>query len=562
MISIYARSAQRVGILGALALCAFVLSWVFPPYTNLSAFFLWRQDCWLLLLEALLLILIARLARPSTKPIMARGWWPWAVSAGLLGLCLAGHLWILDGYDLSRDEQMANFDAWVFMHGHLVQPLPPVWRDHADALNTLFMYDAPHRSSWISTYLPFNALLRAGVGAIATPALTGGLLTGAALLALWGCVRRLWPQDREAPVLALLMFVTSGQILVTGMTAYAMPGHLAFNLIWLWLFLRCSLVADLAAILVGFVAMGLHQPLMHPLFAGPFLLLLWQERHWKRLALFVAGYGLGGAFWLWWPGHIWQLAQAAPHGVRPAGVDFLTRLWQTLAAGDARGLQDTLANLLRFVAWQNLALLPLMVLGWRVVRHDRFAGALALSVVLTVCVMALILPYQGHGFGYRYLHGLIGNCILLAMYGWRSLRQKRDVWRTILLRAAVVGGLVIVPLQFWMAHMFYTPMASASARIARLNADYVVIGVRDAPFSADLVYNQPDLANRPLRLLAEQLNKPLIARLCASHARIVVPGDELFTQIDELYSITPYGSADRRKRLLETELRATGCIVE
>jgi hypothetical protein len=32
--------------------------------------------------------------------------------------------------------------------------------------------------------------------------------------------------------------------------------------------------------------------------------------------------------------------------------------------------------------------------------------------------MAVILPSQGEGFGYRYLHGAIGTAILLAVYGW------------------------------------------------------------------------------------------------------------------------------------------------
>jgi hypothetical protein len=38
--------------------------------------------------------------------------------------------------------------------------------------------------------------------------------------------------------------------------------------------------------------------------------------------------------------------------------------------------------------------------------------------------MFILLPYQGHGWGYRYLHGLIGSLSLLAGYGWIALSER------------------------------------------------------------------------------------------------------------------------------------------
>ncbi len=55
------------------------------------------------------------------------------------------------------------------------------------------------------------------------------------------------------------------------MTPYAMTAHLAFNLAWLWLFLRRGPPAQVAAMAVGFLATGLHQLVFFPLFALPFL---------------------------------------------------------------------------------------------------------------------------------------------------------------------------------------------------------------------------------------------------------------------------------------------------
>jgi hypothetical protein len=108
---------------------------------------------------------------------------------------------------------------------------------------------------------------------------------------MWGAAQRFLGDDRMGAGLAVLLLATSGQVIFTGMTAYAMPAHLFFNVVWLWLFLIDRRGTDLAALAVGFMAMGLHQSLFHPMFAGPwFLLLLWQRR-WGRLALFALPYG-------------------------------------------------------------------------------------------------------------------------------------------------------------------------------------------------------------------------------------------------------------------------------
>src|SRR3546814_12422431 len=69
-----------------------------------------------------------------------------------------------DLYDLSADEQLANFDAAILAKGQLAAPLPAQWWDHADALNTMFMFHTDHREAWASAYLPVNAALRVLVG--------------------------------------------------------------------------------------------------------------------------------------------------------------------------------------------------------------------------------------------------------------------------------------------------------------------------------------------------------------------------------------------------------------
>jgi hypothetical protein len=545
--------------IGAAAV-AFFQALTFRPYSNVSAFVLHRQDRWLLLAAAVLVLLSC--IRPSERlhmPVVHRRTWL-MVALTMLLVTSAGHFLLLSGYDLSRDEQMASFDATVFGQGHLVAPLPPFWRDHSDALNTLFLYPAQPRGAWISSYLPLNAAMRAVFGLIGAPWLVGPLMTALGAIALFGCVKRLWPGDREAGFVALVLYAGSAQVLFAGMTSYAMPGHLALNLCWLWLFLRRTTTSDLAALAVGFVATGLHQPLMHPMFVAPFVLLLLAERRWHRAALYIAGYAAISAFWLWWPTWIGSLVQVSAHAPRPEGVDYLDRLTSTLRDRDPMGLPNMVANGLRFIAWQHLLLVPLLLAGARRYRTDPMIAALAGGLVLTALVMALLLPNQGHGFGYRYIHGLIGNGILLAVYGWKTLGSQTGQWRTLMLRTTAAGVLVILPVQALMAYDFYAASARVSARLATIDADYVVLGRKDVATAVDLVHNAPDLTNRPVRLLRDELNDGNIAAICASHPAIALIGNAVLEPLGAYYAFGP-AVADMLNADMAPRLARAGCRV-
>lgn len=546
------------------AIMAFALAALQGADVNLSLFFLHRQDRWLLLAGAILLALCVWRHPAWLRPLA--GGWRLACGAGALMAVVAfvGHYFILSGYDMSRDEQMATFDAQVFAHGYLAAPLTGVWRDHSEALNTMFMYPTGQTAAWVSAYLPLNAALRALFGLLGEATLTGPAMLLLGAVALWGCARRIWPADREAGVVALLLYLGSGQVLFNGMTAYAMPAHLALNLCWLWLFLRRTMWADFAALAVGFVAVGLHQPIMHPMFVAPILFLLVLERDWRRTTLYFIGYAAIGAFWAWWPNAMWSLVEADAFAPKADGIDYVSRLIVTVTQGDGMRLANMVSNILRFFAWQHLLLLPLLPLGIAIARKDRLAGALAAGPLLTVAVMLVILPYQGHGFGYRYLHGVIGNFILLAVYGWMTLGEAQARWRGLLLRTTAAGLIILFPLQAWMAHSFYAPFARASERIAASSADYVVVGETDAPFVVDLVINPPRLDERPIRLVRGKVDAELARALCAAQPAPLVAfvGDGPLRPVRAYYGGDQGAEgrkADRANQAAAARLRQLGC---
>lgn len=516
-----------------------------------------QQDIWLLLLVMLLSDLIYRRWRERRVPFRFTSWQLATVALLVLAFCYIGHQWILSGYDLSRDEQMARFDAWIFAQGRLAWPLPAAWQTQAAALNLEFMLPVERPVAWVSGYLPMNALLHAGLGA-----LTGPLLTALCLPLLWAVVRRIWPQDREAAIVAVLMLVGSGQFLLAGMTAYAMTAHLFFNLLWLWLFLNDRRWSDGSALIVGFVATGLHQPLFHPMFVAPLLLLTVVERRWGRAGLFAIGYAAIGLFWLAWPGYIHGLVTGPVSVSAGSGIDYASRLRDTLSFSIATPTMMA-ANLLRFAVWQNLLLLPLLVVGVRVVRRDRLAAALLAGLILPIMVMTIILPYQGLGFGYRYLHGVLGNAVLLAVFGWRALAASHARLRPMVLKSTAASLLVVLPVQAWMAHARYQPWAQASAKIARSGAGYVLIEAARAPLVQDEVLNRPDLSNRPIRLIAEQVVDPdsFARRICRGGMKIAYPTERFYAPFWEYFRADPRDAEPRLRPDMAAPYVRAGCTI-
>ncbi|HKX56164.1 MAG TPA: hypothetical protein VJN01_08685, partial [Xanthomonadales bacterium] len=310
---------------------------------------------------------------------------------------------------------------------------------------------------------------------------------------------------------------------------------LAFNLIWLALFLRGRPASHAAALAVGFLATGLHQPVFHPLFVLPFMWMLFRQRRWRLILFYGTGYGLVCAFWFAWP--IWISSHGIGHVAlhNDPGIGYVDRLLKTVRLPSIEALWLMALNLLRFASWQHLLLLPLALFGVRMTwKGDAVVQALALGLVLPVAAMLLLLPYQGHGWGYRYMHGVIGNACLLGAYGWKSLEVQGRSMHKALLWSSAISFLLLIPARAWMAHQMVAPYAEMSAMIDRSGADVAIVDEDAAPFAQDLVINRPDLSNRPVRLTNNFSNSKALTRLCRKKS-VMVPRTDKFEAIQNIF---------------------------
>ena len=489
------------------------------------------QDLPVLATLACAIVLVTRWRPRWSLPARLPSVWVLLLAGGALAALLAWAAYALLGdFPLSRDEHMVLFDMAVYDKGRLATPIAPWWRPYALAMEPNFLLNGDQPSGFVSSYLPMNAMLRLAFSKIADPVWFNPLLVVVGGAALLDIAKRTFRGDDRACWVVLLVYALSSQLLVTAMTTFSMTEHLALNLIWLAAFLRGGKWGHTAAIAVGFIATGLHQLVFHPFFVAPFLLWRLREGQWRLVARYSIAYA---AIVLWWAVFPMILSPlvAGPEG-QSTSANFITdRVLPLFRIHDPRTIGLMMLNLLRFTAWQNFILVPLLIAAIPVVRRKRgFPGAMALGILLWLLFLTAILPEQGRGYGYRYLHGYLGSFALLAGYGYRELEGRigRQADGMVLLMSGITA-VAAIPLLFAASYRFMQPHLAMEQLIDAQRTPFVLIDdnaskARDggwAEGAGDHVRNTPDLRNRPLRFSADLLPPNLLAALCR-HGRLTL----------------------------------------
>ncbi len=484
---------------------------------SLGAYLFRHQDMPALLLGGGALALLGLFAGGARA-----GRWEWAgrarvilpLIAGFALTAWAGRHVVFDDYALSRDEQVAEFAAAAMRHGGLGWPIPPEWIAWRRAIMPEFFSPFGADHVWMAAYLPLNAAFRALWGWMGDPDLAAPAFLLIGLVALWRVALRLFPERPDAVAVTMLMALSSTQLLVTGMTPYAMTGHFALNMLWLALVLRGGVLGHGGAALVVLALTGLHQ-YHYPLpFLAPFLLWFALGRRWGVLAFHAAVLAVAVLLWAkLWPHLLIDLYGPAAD-VRPsAGVaDKMGSLVDRVLAK-----WHPLLHLSRFLAWNNLLLVPLALIGlWRMDWRAALRGErVALPLALGAFAMAAIAMDQGYGWGYRYLHPMIGSFALLAGFGWTRLRAPGGEARAPLLGVSLLVGLLTGSFLMMRAHDYVAPYAAAHRLILAADADVVLVDPRGGRYVTDLVRGRNgEPLGRPVVMNIGMMDMAALDRLC------------------------------------------------
>lgn len=451
-------------------------------------------------------------ARPDARPsFLAR---PWAVIgiavAVVLFSGLGESLW-LRSYPFAMDEYAPTFQAEIFAKGQLAARLPEVWRPFAFALSPIFILLDRGRGTWSQAYFPVYAAIRSLFLLAGIERWTNPVLAGLTVIALAAVARTLWPAPRGFFLAPVVLLACSPQFLVNSMTAYSMPAHLFFNLVWLGFWLRKDRLGAAVSPWIGFFAIGLHNPFPHVLFVAPFLLRELFRRRWKFLSYVVAVYGAGAI--LWW----WMLQTVHPL-LRGSGI---LSQFSIPARADQWLMQLMHGTLLS--SWLTPAAVLLFVAGvssWR--RLPDVGRDLAWGALATFAFYVLYPQGQGHGWGYRYLYGVLGNVVLVAAYGLETLAAASFLRRRLLLAASAALSLFVsLPLRGREIQEVVAPFVRASEFISTLKGRIVLIDVRTAWYVQDLVRNDPFLRNDPKIMFADRIRpkKSELDAVCPGCAR-------------------------------------------
>ena len=365
----------------------------------------------------------------------------------VFGLLALGTYLVFGTLPATPDEQLALFQARLFSEFKIIGQYPAGLVDQMllpAYHNTEVLVGSDGRA--MSMTWPGWALLMTPFVWLGVPWLLGPAMASLGVF-LIGKLSKLL-SGAQAGTIAVLLAVTSGALILNGMSLFPAVGHMTLSLMYAWLLLRGSTRDYVLAGLVGGLDLVLNNPFPHAVFALPWVLwLISDPARRKRLVPLALGYAPGLVTLVGW----WLLQSSIKaNDSNAATVAMLDRFSQFINIPTLEIVVQRFWELLRGWAWSAPGLLLLAWVGWRGTRGQIGLQLLGLSFISTVVLYALFPSGQGLGYGARYYHVAWGAlpilaAVPLATIGWERLRNFT-------LAAALVGLFMVVPLQLTYGH--------------------------------------------------------------------------------------------------------------
>jgi hypothetical protein len=454
---------------------------------------------------SLLLILIGTLFIPNSLP--HRPWLLWieahrgAIAAATAVLLCAGSLFVYQAHPLAMDEYAAVLQSKVFAAGHLNGHFPPPLLNWLipEGFQNGFLVVSQQSGGVASVYWPSFALLLAPFTLLGIPWACNPLISAATLLVIHRLALRIFA-DRETAGLAILLTLASPVFFADGISYYSMSAHLLANSAYALLLTRPTPRRVFGAGVVGSVALTLHNPVPHILFALPWLVwLATRPQRVQLLASIALGYAplcaLLGFGWFWFMGDLRQ-AGLQPAAATHLQLEHVSGLSQVFGAPDESVLWARLIGVAKIWAWAVPGLVLLAAAGAWSNRYNIFCRLLVCSAVITLAGYLFVPMDQGHGWGFRYFHSA---WLALPLLGAASPQDIQT--RSLVVGCALLTLVFGVGFRAWQIHDFMADDLAQVPAYSGTGRRVIILDPVNAYYGADLVQNDPWLRGNVIRMI-------------------------------------------------------------
>jgi hypothetical protein len=476
-------------------------------------------NCALLILVAAALVPTRYSFRPLLRWI---GEHPVRIAVLSTAVLCVGTLVVYCNHPLSMDEYSPLFQSEIFASGHLTGQFPVPLLDWLipSGFQDYFLNVSHVTGRVTSSYWPSFALLLTPFTALGIPWACNPVISGLTLLAAHRLALRIF-NDVESAGLTVLLIIASPVFFADGISYYSMSAHLLANTVYALLLTDPTRRRAFAAGVVGSVALTLHNPLPHMLFAIPWL--LWMVRQpggAPRIGALLAGYlplvlllGLG---WFVFASQLTHDGLSVTAGA--ASTESFVGVWAAFQPPTTTVLLARAIGVAKLWVWAVPGLLVLACIGgWRW-RRQPICRLLAASALVTLFGYALVLFDQGHGWGYRYFHSAwIALPILgagaLAPAAARAGNETRAAEphpelvfadagsRTFVVACALLTLTFGVGFRALQVHQFVGRLMSQEPTYPGSERRVIIIDPAFSYYGQDLIRNDPWLRGNVMRLI-------------------------------------------------------------
>jgi hypothetical protein len=467
----------------------------------------------------LLLILLCALLTPARFPSRLILRWigehTMLIAFVSVAILCTGALLVYRDHPLAMDEYSQYFQSQVFAAGHLAGrfPVPLIDWLIPRPFQNYFLFVSRQTGAVAEGYWPSFSLLLTPFTLFGIPWACNPIISGATLIVMSRLAMAIF-DDVEAAGAAVLLTIASPVFFANGISYYSMPAHLLANSWYALLLLNPTTKRAFAAGVVGSIALTLHNPVPHMLFAAPWWLWIAKRADAPRLVgASILGYiplclvlGVG------WFNFCSGLAHEGATSVTGShdSMGGLARIASSFSLPSSSVWLARAIGVAKAWLWAVPGLILLAAVGAWKWRANPACRLLTMCALVTLAGYVIVPFDQGHGWGYRYFHSAWMALPLLAAGAMTRKKPGDGQWSRIEseeFRAFVVGCALLSLIigvgqrvqqmqEFIAADLRHLPAQRCLGRCV------LFLDPSAASYELDLVQNDPWLRGNAIRMVS------------------------------------------------------------